>query len=65
MLEERGAIGAAPQFRPDRPRRILHLFGAKGQEGSRFRSQRVCGNPRSTLLVAGSGQRDVTTLPWV
>jgi hypothetical protein len=26
---------------------------------------RVCGKPRSTLLVAGSGQRDVTTLPRV
>ncbi len=26
---------------------------------------RVCGNPRSTLLVAGSGQRLVTTLPRV
>ena len=26
---------------------------------------RVCGNPRSTLLVAGSGQREVTTLPRV
>ena len=28
-------------------------------------SQRVCGNPRSTLLVDGSGQRDVTTFPRV
>ncbi len=28
-------------------------------------AQRVCGNPRSTLDVAGSGQRDVTTLPRV
>jgi len=28
-------------------------------------SQRVCGKPRSTLLVAGSGQRLVTTLPRV
>ena len=26
------------------------------------RSQRVLGKPRSTVLVAGSGQRDVTTL---
>ena len=26
---------------------------------------RVCGKPRSTLLVAGSGQRLVTTLPRV
>jgi hypothetical protein len=26
---------------------------------------RVCGKPRSTLLVAGSGQREVTTLPRV
>jgi hypothetical protein len=26
---------------------------------------RVCGNPRSTFDVAGSGQRDVTTLPRV
>ena len=25
----------------------------------------VCGNPRSTLLVEGSGQRDVTTFPRV
>ncbi len=29
------------------------------------RNQRVCGNPRSTFDVAGSGQRDVTTLPRV
>ncbi len=27
--------------------------------------QRVCGNPRSTFEVAGSGHRDVTTLPRV
>ena len=27
--------------------------------------QRVCGKPRSTLEVAGSGQRAVTTLPRV
>jgi hypothetical protein len=26
---------------------------------------RVCGKPRSTFDVAGSGQRDVTTLPRV
>ena len=33
--------------------------------GSPTVSYRVCGNPRSTLLVAGSGQRLVTTLPRV
>ena len=27
--------------------------------------QRVCGKPRSTLLMPGSGQREVTTLPRV
>ncbi len=27
--------------------------------------QRVCGKPRSTVLVAGSGHREVTTLPRV
>ena len=27
--------------------------------------QRVCGKPRSTFEVAGSGQREVTTLPRV
>jgi hypothetical protein len=29
------------------------------------RFQRVCGKPRSTFDVAGSGQRDVTTFPRV
>ena len=28
-------------------------------------SQRVCGKPRSTCDVAGSGHREVTTLPRV
>jgi hypothetical protein len=42
-------VGAAPQVHPDQP-------------GD---SYRVCGKPRSTLLVAGSGQREVTTLPRV
>jgi hypothetical protein len=31
----------------------------------KVRCQRVCGKPRSTFDVAGSGQRDVTTLPRV
>src|SRR3954447_4796795 len=29
------------------------------------RGHRVCGKPRSTWLVAGSGQREVTTFPRV
>ena len=33
--------------------------------GAAFKPYLVCGNPRSTLLVAGSGQRLVTTLPRV
>ena len=34
-------------------------------ERKRHEPQRVCGNPRSTFDVAGSGQREVTTLPRV
>ena len=33
--------------------------------GAAFKPYLVCGKPRSTLLVAGSGQRLVTTLPRV
>ena len=33
--------------------------------GVAHRNYLVLGKPRSTMLVAGSGQRVVTTLPWV
>ena len=59
--------GAAPQFRPGRQVRILPVAGrpVNGRPALRDAGQRVCGNPRSTLLVAGSGHREVTTLPRV
>ncbi len=48
------------------------LLGERGQEGGLghrgvllWRGQRVRGKPRSTWEVAGSGQREVTTLPRV
>ena len=60
------AAGAAPQARPGRQMSIVHVLGSAGQRSStRPFDYLVCGNPRSTLLVAGSGQRDVTTLPRV
>ena len=37
----------------------------RSRSAERLRAQRVRGKPRSTFEVAGSGQRDVTTLPRV
>jgi hypothetical protein len=48
--EGRAGRARAARSRPGRPRR---------------ERQRVLGNPRSTLLVVGSGQRLVTTFPCV
>ena len=64
--ERRGRGGAADPT-PAGRRGLCTSRGARGQrlpESGRG-AQRVCGNPRSTALVAGSGQRDVTTLPRV
>ena len=64
----RDAAGAAPQVRPGRQMTILHSSGVTGQrlpDGQFLVGYLVCGKPRSTLLVEGSGQRDVTTFPRV
>jgi hypothetical protein len=41
------------------------LVVVEDRDPERQTSYRVCGKPRSTFEVAGSGQRDVTTLPRV
>ena len=58
---------ATPQVRPGRRCRFCTLAGrpVNGRPALRDAGQRVCGKPRSTLHVAGSGQREVTTLPLV
>ena len=69
----RGSSPAGRQRRPGRRRspapadfRGLCTCTVRPVNGRRRPgSQRVCGNPRSTLLVDGSGQRDVTTFPRV
>src|SRR4051812_21422136 len=52
-----GAADAAPEMTPTPMTRPAAAV--------RMELQRVCGNPRSTFDVAGSGHREVTTLPRV
>ena len=44
---------------------VVNSYDNKRRQEGAGRAQRVCGKPRSTFEVAGSGQREVTTLPRV
>jgi hypothetical protein len=66
VLRERLGVGFGAQL-VQQLRRALDVGEDEGDGSGRelAERQRVCGKPRSTCDVAGSGQREVTTLPRV